>query len=160
MTGNARIIQLLSNLFPVEVNPTIGPGLFSANDFVCEKIELADAVIQPSGMSTLQSLALVDFAKQEAALIIHLFGADLAGTYYGHATESISAADWLKWFGCIEIQASDYETMANASMLSFGNIGLPVKIASGTSLYALIVTTDAPTYTADCLRLVFGFERR
>jgi hypothetical protein len=100
-------------------------------------------------------LKLVDASKQNAALLVFIFGTDLAGTYADNAVEAVTAADWLKWVGTIKILSTDYEERANASLVDLG-FELDVKAAAGTTLYALIVTTGTPTYGANALQLTFG----
>lgn len=141
----------------VTVTPTVGAALFAANDVVGGKLTIAGAVRLPAGASNLQTLSLVDAAKQNAALKIFIFNSALAGSYADNAAEAVTAADWLKCIGFLTVAAGEYQTMANASVVSQTGIAMPVKLASGSSLYALIVTTGTPTYTANALQLIFGF---
>ena len=158
-TGENHIGLVGKDDFPVIVTPTIAGASFSINDFVGGKLTLANAVRISGGTGELNTLAIVDVSKQNVPLSIFIFGADLAGTYVSNAAESITAVDWLKWLGTIDILSSDYKSMANASVISLGGIGMKVKATTGTSLYALIVTTGTPTYTANCLQLTFGIGR-
>lgn len=139
----------------IVVTPTIGAAAFAANDFVGGKLTITNAVRVAAGKGKITGLKIVDTAKQNADFLVFIFGADLAGSYADNAAESVSAVDWLKWQGTIEVLASDWQDMANASVVDLG-FEMPVKAASGRNLYALIVTVGVETFTADCLQLTFG----
>lgn len=139
----------------IVVTPTISAAAFSANDVVGGKLTLAGAVRVAGGKGKITGLKLVDASKQEADLLVFIFGADLAGNYLDNAAEAVTAADWLKWIGTIKILSTDYEQMANASLADLG-FEMPIEAAAGTTIYALIVTTGTPTYGANALQLTFG----
>jgi hypothetical protein len=108
-----------------------------------------------AGTGKITGLKLVDASKQNAGLLIFIFGADLAGTYADNAAEAVTAADWLKWIGTIKILSTDYVQMANTSLVDLG-FDLDVEAAAGTTIYALIVTTGTPTYGVNALQLIFA----
>ena len=137
----------------IVVTPAIAAAAFSANDVVGGKLTIPGAVRVGKGKIT--GLKLVDASKQNADLLVFIFKADLAGTYTDNAAEAVTAADWLKWVGTIKILSTDYEQMANASLVDLG-FEMPIEASSGTSLYALIVTTGTPTYGATALQLTFA----
>lgn len=139
----------------IVVTPAIAAAAFSANDIVGGKLTLPGAVRVAAGKGKITGLKLVDTSKQNADLLVFIFGADLAGSYADNDAEAVTAADWLKWIGTIKILSTDYEEMANASLVDLG-FELDVKAAAGTTLYALIVTTGTPTYGANALQLTFG----
>jgi hypothetical protein len=157
--GENHLGEVAANpAFPVTVTPAIAAAAFAAGDIVGGKLTLANAVRVAGGKGAWTSLSLLDKAKQNAALQIILFKADLAGAYDDNDAEAISAADLLNFLHVVEIEAGDYVDLANGSLISLG-FDLPVAAASGTSLYALVVAVDAPTYTENALQLTFGFER-
>ena len=139
----------------IVVTPAIAAAAFAANDVVGGKLTLAGAVRMVGGKGKITGIKIVDTSKQNANLLVFLFGADLAGIYADNSVEAVTAADWLKWIGTIEILATDYKQMANASLVDLG-FEIDVKVAAGTTLYGLIVTTDTPTYEANALQLTFG----
>jgi len=139
----------------IVVTPAIAAAAFAANDVVGGKLTLAGAVRMVGGKGKITGIKIVDTSKQNANLLVFLFGADLAGIYADNSVEAVTAADWLKWIGTIKILATDYEQMANASLVDLG-FEIDVKVAAGTTLYGLIVTTDTPTYEANALQLTFG----
>ena len=139
----------------IVVTPAIAAAAFTANDVVGGKLTLAGAVRMVGGKGKITSIKIVDTSKQNANLLVFLFGADLAGIYADNSVEAVTAADWLKWIGTIKILATDYEQMANASLVDL-RFDMPVEAASGLNLYALIITLSAATFTANCLQLTFG----
>lgn len=139
----------------VVVTPAIAAAGFSAKDVVGGKLTLTGAVRLAAGKGKITGVKLVDASKQNADMLIFIFGADLAGSYADNDAEAVTAADWLKWIGTIKILSTDYEQMANASLVDLG-FELDVKAAAGTTLYALIVTTGTPTYDEDALQLTFA----
>ena len=139
----------------IVVTPAIAAAAFAANDVVGGKLTLAGAVRMVGGKGKITGIKIVDTSKQNANLLVFLFGADLAGIYADNSAEAVTVADWLKWIGTIEILAADYKQMANASLVDLG-FEIDVKVVAGTTLYGLIVTTDTPTYEANALQLTFG----
>jgi len=139
----------------IVVTPTIAAAGFTANDFVGGKLTLTNAVRVAAGKGKITGLKIVDAAKQNADLLVFIFKADLAGTYTDNAAESVTADDWLNWIGTIEILSSDWQEMANASLVDLG-FEMLVEASAGRNLYVLIVTTGTPTFTENCLQLTFG----
>ena len=160
--GEAHIGEVGGNTLPIVVTPVIGAAAFTAGDFVGGKLILANAGRVAGGSGIVQNLSIVDAAKQAAALRIYLFKTDLAGTYADNAVESFTAADMLKLIDVIDVLASDWETLTNVSVTNvetLRGLGIPYKITTGTSLFAIIRTLGTPTYTANCLQLTFGLLR-
>lgn len=160
--SEAHIGEVGCNTSLVVVTPDIGAAAFTIGDFVGGKLTLANAGRVAAGSGIVQSLSVVDAAKQNASLRIYLFKADLAGAYADNAVESFTLADMLKLIDVIDVSAGDWETLTNCSVTrseALRGLGIPYKITSGTSLFAIIRTLAAPTFTADCLQLTFGLLR-
>jgi hypothetical protein len=160
--GETHIGEVGGNTFLIPVTPVIGAAAFTAGDFVGGKLTLANAGRVAAGSGIVHSLSIVDAAKQAAALRIYLFKADLAGTYADNAVESFTGVDMLKLIDVIDVLSSDWETLANVSVTkadALRGLGIPYKITSGTSLFAIARVITAPTYTANCLQLTFGLLR-
>jgi hypothetical protein len=156
--GETHLGEVSLNRAIVQVIPAIAAAAFSANDFVGGKLTIPSVPRISGGAVLLKSLCLIDTAKQAAPLKIFFFKSLPGGTYADNAAESISVADWLLYIGEIDIVAADYATMANASVVAFMGIELPL-IGTTTNLFALMVTTGTPTYTLNCLQLTLGLER-
>ncbi len=162
VAGEAHIGEVAGNTLPVVVTPTIGAAAFTAGDFVGGKLTLLNAGRVATGSGIIQSLSIVDGAKQAVALRVYLFKADLVGTYADNAVESFTLADLLKLIDVIDVLTTDWETLSNASVTkaeTLRGLGIPYKITTGTSLFAIIRTLGTPTYTANCLQLTFGLLR-
>jgi len=167
-SGEAHIGEVGGNTYPIIVTPVIGAATFTAGDFVGGKLTLANAGRVAGGSGIINSLIIVDGAKQgvtKGALRIYLFNADLTETYADNAVESFSLADLQKLCpgGVIDVPISCWEaTLTNASITiseSLRNLNIPYKCAAGTSIYAIMRTLSDPTYTTDCLQLTFGLLR-
>ena len=162
IVSEAHIGEVGGNTLLIVITPVIGAAAFTAGDFVGGKLILANAGRIAGGSGIVQNLSIVDAAKQAAALRIYLFKTDLAGTYADNAVESFTAADMLKLIDVIDVLASDWETLTNVSVTNvetLRGLGIPYKITTGTSLFAIIRTLGTPTYTANCLQLTFGLLR-
>lgn len=166
--GEAHVGEIGGNTLSIIVTPVIGAAAFTAGDFVGGKLTLANAGRVAGGSGIINSLQIVDGAKQgitKGALRIYLFNADLAGTYADNAVESFTLADLQKLCpgGVIDVPISYWgATLANASVTvseMLRNLNIPYKCAAGTSIYAIIRTLSDPTYTANCLQLTFGLLR-
>ena len=157
VAGEAHLGEVGANTFNAVVTPAVGAAAFHANDVVGAKLTLANAARVAAGSGIWHSLILTDAAKQAAALEIYLFNADLT-VAADNAAEATSAADMLKCVGHVVIGATDWKTLANASVTSI-KAGFPYKLPAGTSMYAFIRCTGTPTFTANCLQLTFGMLR-
>lgn len=148
----------------VSVTPTVTAGAYNATtkNSVGGKQTLAGAVRTSGGTAILQSVLVTDKGNQKAPLTILLFDSDpTGGTYTDNGQVNLST-DISKVIRRINVTAGDYETIDNSgtdyAIAEVGPISKLVKAASGTSLYAVILTTGTPTYvsTSD-LTLRFGF---
>jgi hypothetical protein len=157
--GESHLGEIGGNTLPIIVTPTITAGGYSANDIIGGKIAIANAGRVSGGSGLIQSITVIDKAKIAAELEFYLFSADLAGTYADNAAEAISAADALLNIGHAIILASDYKTLANYSIATIANVGLPYKCGV-TSLYLIVRTTAGITYAATSnLQFRFGLLR-
>lgn len=148
----------------VSVTPTVTAGAYNATtkNSVGGKQTLPGAVPISGGISILQSVLVLDKANQKAPLTILLFDSDpSAGTYTDNGQVNLST-DIAKVIRRINVTAGDYETIDNSgadyATAEIGPVSKLVKAASGTSLYAVILTTGTPTYaSASDLTVRFGF---
>lgn len=148
----------------VSVTPTVTATAYNATtkNSVGGKQTLANAVGTSGGIAILQSVMVTDKANQKAPLTIILFDSDpSAGTYTDNGQVNLST-DISKVIRRINVTAGDYETIDNSgtdyAIAEIAPISKLVKAASGTSLYAVILTTGAPTYTSTSdLTVRFGF---
>lgn len=131
---------------------------YSIGDVVGGKITLTNAVRVSGGSGVLQSLLVKDTTNQKAALTILIFNADPSnGTYTDNGAITLNATDATFIIRKINVAASDYETVGTTAIADISAINKTVKAASGTSLFALIVTTGTPTYGANATSLYVNF---
>ena len=161
---NTQSSRVSGGMSVVSVTPTITATAYNATtkNSVGGKQTLTGAVSSLTGIAILQSVLVTDKANQKAPLMILLFDSDpSAGTYTDNGQVNLST-DISKVIRRINVTAGDYETIDNSgtdyAVAEIGPISKLVKAASGTSLYAVIVTTGTPTYTSTSdLTVRFGF---
>lgn len=147
----------------ISLTPTISTTAYAAKDVVGGKLTLANAVRVSGGIAILQSVFVLDRANQKAAISILLFDADpTASTLTNDAEANIVSADIPKLIRRIDIAASDYVTTDHAgtdfATAEIAALSKLVKAASGTSLYAVVITSGTPSYGVnDALTVRFGF---
>ncbi|UOF79218.1 hypothetical protein [Caudoviricetes sp.] len=114
-------------------------------DLVGDLITFANA--PKSGI--IETLTLVDQAKQDAALDVIFFSANPSSTTFtDNAALDIADADLLKVLGVIRIAATDYCDIADNAIATLRGLGLAY-VAEGGNLYACLLSNGAtPTYAA------------
>jgi hypothetical protein len=120
---------------------------YTAGDAVGGKRTLANAV-KTAGTGILQSIAILDRANQKAAMTVFIFDADPTNATITDNAAFVFSTDDLKVIAQINISASDYVTTNSKAYAIISGLSIPVKAASGTSLYCAVVTTGTPTYAA------------
>jgi len=160
--GETHIGEVGGNTTTVTVSPTVTAGAYHANDCIGGKLTLANAARAAAGSGLIYTLTVQDLAAQNAILEIYIFNADPSnGTYTDNGAVDIHDTDMGYCIGRIDVATSDYKSLADNSMAFPKDMrAIPFKLASGTSLYAIIRTTGTPTYAATSdLKLVFGILR-
>lgn len=147
-SGEDHIGQIGGHTQVVTVTPTIDTAIYSAGDLLGNLLTLAGAVRVAGGKGTIQSVVLVDKAKQDLPIDVIFFTTNLPGsTLTDNAAATIVSADLLNCIGVIKILASDYTDFANNSIATKASQGLPFSAAAGTtSIYVIMVARDAPDY--------------
>jgi hypothetical protein len=143
----------------VTVSPTVTAGAYHANDCIGGKLTLANAARVAAGSGLVYTLTVQDLAAQNAILEVYIFNADPTnGTYTDNGAVDINDTDMAMCIGRIDVAAADYKSLADNSMAFPTSMrAIPFKLASGTSLYAVVRTPGTPTYAATSdLKLVFG----
>lgn len=122
---------------------------YSAGDCVGGLLTISNAVRVSGGTAVLQSLFLRDTSNQKAALTLLIFNANpSASTFTDNVALAIHANDIDKIIRCINIAAADYTTVDSKAFVDLSPGGRVLKAASGTSLYAALLTSGTPTYAA------------
>lgn len=118
--------------------------------------ELTNFLREPWGLSTIESITVIDKAKQKSKIDIHLFSSVPTLANVNNAAPDITDANAIAtYIGRIPILDTDYADFANQSVATKLAVGLVVKgIKINTqdkdtkSLWAIIVSRGTPTYTA------------
>lgn len=131
---------------------------YTALDLIGGKITIANAVRVSGGTGDLKSIQILDRSNQKPAGIIYIFDADpTVGTYTDNAAPTVLTDD-IKVIGQVAVGQGDYVTTNNKAFAKPSFNPIPVKAASGTSLYAIFQTTSTPTFAATTdVQIAFGF---
>jgi hypothetical protein len=132
-------------------------GAYSAGNAVGAKRTLANAVRSSGGTGILQSITILDRANQKAAMTLFIFDADPTNATITDKVAFVFGIDDLKVIAQVSIASSDYVTTNTKALALISGLQIPLKAASGTTLYAVLVTTGTPTYAAtDNVQVEFG----
>jgi hypothetical protein len=140
----------------IKTAPTITASVYSAGNSVGGKQTLSNAV-RTAGTGILESLTLLDRANQKAAMTVYIFDADPTNATLADHGAFVFSTDDLKVIAQISIAAGDYVTTNSKAIAVESGLSIALKTASGTTLYAVAVTSGTPTYasTSD-LQFVYG----
>ncbi len=129
---------------------------YSAGNAVGAKRTLSNAVRTP-GTGILESIVLLDRANQKAAMTLFIFDADPTAATITDKTAFVFSTDDLKVIAQVNIGAGDYVTTNGKAIAVVSGLNIALKAASGTTLYAALVTTGTPTFAATTdVQLSFG----
>lgn len=125
--------------------PTITAGAYSIGDALGGKISfLVGSSSSGYESAVVQSITLIDLAKQSADIDLVLFGADFTATADGDAFDP-SDADLANCIGHISITADDYSLFNDNAVATLRGVGL---VFQSGSLYGQLVLRSAPTYAS------------
>lgn len=152
-------IKVMAMQAPVIITPTLSaPGAYAADDYVgvsTTSAAIAGAIRAAGMYSTLDTVVLVDKAKQNAPLELWLFDRSITvptdNTAWG-----ITDANALFCLGVVDL--SGYRSNASNGICTVTHIGLSgITANSGTSIYYALVNRGAPTYANGDLQLRLTF---
>ncbi len=138
----------------------VDTAIYAPIDVIGGTLTIRQALRYPAGTGVLQGITITDDDNEKAAFDILLFSAAPTGTTTDNGAYTHSAADLTKFLGRVQVLAGDYLTGVAASLAvaSIKNIGLPVRADDGKTLFALVVATGTPTFTATTdLQIWFSF---
>lgn len=150
--------------FAVEVTPTIDTNAYAAADHLGDlmTIDPSFSGIKNGDAYVLQSITIIDQAKQDAAINIFFFDASPTITSSDNAALDIGDDEMVdKCLGVVSIVAGDYADLSANSVATKTNIGLnlrPLDNDTDGIVYALLQSQGTPTYAAtDDLTIKFHF---
>jgi len=155
-TKGALQVGGASVVVPVTVTHSSG-AVYVADEQVGGVLSVTSAVRTSGGTGLLQTITILDKAKQKVAFDVLIFNASPT-TGADAAAADISDAEMAsKFLGVVTVAAADYKDLSANSFVTKGNIAMPIKVTTGTTLYAVLVTRGAPNYTSTTdLIVTFG----
>jgi hypothetical protein len=140
------------------IAPTMGTqtnGAYSANDFVDGKLTLSNAVPIAGGSGLIHRVSVLSKSTQTGQYDVIFFNADPSSTTIAdNGAVQVNVADLAKVIGVAK--CNDVASFGTGSLHQAVGLGLSFKLASGTTLYAAVVTRAAitQTSTSDMILLV------
>jgi hypothetical protein len=147
----SNTIRIASKVASVTVD-TQAAAYSSGDQIGADLLELTNVALEQDGLAVLESLTVVDKAKQKSALELLFFSSKPTGVA-NNAVADISDAEMAsKFLGAVSIASGDWKDLNANSYASLRNIGLILKSSSATtgrrSVYVLVVAAGTPTYTS------------
>jgi hypothetical protein len=128
--------------------PTITAGAYTSGFSLGGLITLTGVTRLAAGSGVINSITITDKAKANNAIDVIFFIANpTSTTFTDHAALTINAADLIN-AKYVNIPTTAYTTLATNSIATVAGIGLPIKLAAGTSLYAALVARGTTAYAS------------
>ncbi len=146
----------------ITVTPVLAvAGAYGANDQVGLVNTLANACANTGGTVEIESLSVIDKAKQSKAFDLLFFDVLPVLDVIDNGAFSMSNARMAAGYkGHISVAAADYITSANATMANPKNQKLLLKaIPASKSLYCVVVARGTPTYANGDLVINVGITQ-
>jgi hypothetical protein len=162
IASDQSLIPVGGSTAVVAVNPTVDTAIYAALDIIGGELTITGAMRISGGTGILQAITIIDDDNEKAAFDILLYNAALSGTKTDNGALGYNSADAAKFLGRVQVLSSDYLTYISGSqaIASIRGIGLPVASSGSANLFAIILATGTPTYTAATdLHLMFHFLR-
>jgi hypothetical protein len=124
--------------------PAVTTTAYASGNVVGGLLTFTGAARAAAGAGLIQAASVLSKSVQTAALDLLVFSANpSASTFTDHSAVSINSADTDKLVGVIHL--TDWSALGTASIAQAVSAGLPFKLASGTSLYGVLVARAAMT---------------
>lgn len=152
-----NIFYKVAQVTPVMANA----GAYLAGDQVGVVNTISDAALDTMGAVKLDSVVLIDKAKQKQPLDIFFF--DLAPTLSvaDNGVFSITDAEMLKCVGVVSILAADYADSAANSVATKTQLGRIMQAyRMSKDLFCVVVARGGATYASGDLVFKFGLVQR
>lgn len=132
----------------IKVIPTISTSIYASNDAIGGRLDFDLLTCNNTGV--IQSLIIIDKAKQSSAMELHLFNYPFTINTADNATYSPDATEVVNYcIGVISISTGDWLTNATTSIATIKSIGLAINGTDGINyIYARLVSKGTPTYTS------------
>jgi hypothetical protein len=150
----------VENIHPViQTNPTISTSAYSIG-FSIGGIQILANAVGVKGTGILDSLSIFDNSNQGKKMDVYIFNASPAVAATTDHAAFLFNTDGFKCIGRIPIALADWGSLdATKTMCLKTGLGITVKAAAGTSLFAVAVLGATATYAALALQFTYGFEQ-
>lgn len=140
----------------VSVSPTVGLVAYASGDLIGGKLTITGLSLGEEWGGLIQSVSILDKAKQDANIDVVIFGHNPTGTTFtDNAAFDVADADLSKIIAVISL--SSYADFSTNSLAQKTGLAIPFMTDTGNVLYAALVSRGAPTYVATTdVTLVLG----
>lgn len=126
----------------------VSTTIYTAGDTVGGILTLTDAVRYSGGIATIDELKILDADNQKAPFTVLLFNASPAAAITTDNAAFAFGTDFGKCVGQLLVAATDYTTTDGKAVVDLRGLACHVQPTTGRDLFAVLVTTGTPTYTA------------
>lgn len=135
---------------------SLDTSAYTANDLLADTQAVAGALRVSGGSGVLNSIAILDEDDQAAAgMTVYILKSNVS---LGSENSGITVTDAnaREIIGVINIAAGDWTDLINSKLAFKGNLGIPIKVSSGTSIWIALQTAGTPTQTASGITGILG----
>jgi hypothetical protein len=130
------------------VNPTVDTAIYADHDIIGGIQTIANWARVTGGGAKLKALSIwTEDGEAFDGNIMFFSATPSGGTYADQGAATWAAADFASFIGKVSFLASEFETTGADGIYTKLGLDLPLKVAA-TSLFALIFSDGAPTFTA------------
>lgn len=144
----------------ISVTPVLTTDAYSSGDAVGALQTISGLNVATGTVPYLESLVVLDDADQKADLTILFFDSNPTTATVTDNDAFAFGDNFTEVIGRVDVVADDYITFDSVATAALKDIDLALKPASGTTIYAVVVTTGTPTYAAGSLTFRYGFGQR
>jgi hypothetical protein len=161
LASEAHIGEVGGNAITISPTVTVDTSANSAGDVLGSKLTLTSAARVSGGTCILDTILVEEKGSQAAVLDILIFGQDPSnGTYTTNGAFTANDTDMGFLIARVHVASTDYVATGGYTTANLGGLGRVLTATGGANLFAVIVTSGTPTYSAtSSLKVRFGFRR-
>lgn len=159
--GEAHLGEIGGNSAVVIPTVTVSTTpAYTAGDSIGGKITLANAMRVAAGSSVLTDIMILDRSNQKPTGYISIYSGDPTAATLTDNAALVNSTDDQKIIALIPVVTADWVTINSKAYAHLRNLGIVVKAAVTTNLYASWVAVNTPTFVATTdLQISFKFLR-
>ncbi len=146
-----------------DLNPTIDTAAYTTGDVLFAPTKIANGTLNTQGLSSLQTILVLDAANQKSAIDLLFFNQDPGSLGDLNAAVDISTAQLAMMIGIISVLAADYATIkATTNAVASKNPALMLPALKGSKdFWVAGVARGSPDYLlATDLRIKLMIQRQ